>query len=307
MKLLFFTDLHITTNRPSSRKDDYIETISSKLDEMVSVSEEVDWVILGGDIFHRAKPNIEELSVFVNFISKVNEKGCKVITCPGNHDLIGYNYSKIKRTGIGFCDSLMKEKMILMSDNNTQMELGENIWLHFRPSSNKVQDNFMVQRLDGINLGLMHDMLVEKPFFDDYVLIDDFTTNLDAVFNGHYHPGHPPTLANGTFYINPGAMIRNTKKKSDIQRLPKYAIIYIYDETKDKDFVVSYFPFQSYNADVFVEDIQEEIKPFFENIEVKDPIGISAMDYIKIRANDFDLSSDARQALREIEAQVLDN
>ena len=302
MKILFFTDPHITNNRPIGRKDDYVDTISSKLEEMVALSSEMDYMIIGGDIFHRAKANIQELSIFVNFVNKIN-KACKLIVCPGNHDLLGYNYQKLDQTGIGLCDKFLPQ-LTLMHPDQAHVKLQDNVWLHFRPSTNKVQDNFMVQREEGINLGLMHDMLVEKPFFDDYVLIDDFNTNLDAVFNGHYHSGHPPAWTNQTFYINPGAMMRMTRGKSDTQRFPKYAIIYIYEKQKEKDFVVSYFPFQSYSADVFIDDIEEEIRPFFDNIEVKDPIGISAMDYINIRARDFNLSPAAQQALTEIKGQL---
>jgi len=303
LKILFFTDPHITTNRPIGRKDDYIATISSKLEEMVALSSEMDYMMIGGDIFHRAKANIQELSLFVNFVNRIDES-CQLIVCPGNHDLLGYNYDKMDQTGIGLCDKFLP-KLTLMQPDQAHHQLQDNVWLHFRSSTNKVQDNFMVQREEGINLGLMHDMLVEKPFFDDYVLIDDFNTNLDAVFNGHYHPGHSPLWKNQTFYINPGAMMRITRGKTDTQRLPKYAIIYIYEEQKDRDFVVSYFPFKSYNADVFIDDIEEEIRPFFNNIEVKDPIGISAMDYINIRARDFNLSPAAEQVLTEIKGQLL--
>ncbi len=313
MKILFFTDPHITTNRPIGRKDDYIATISSKLEEMVALSLEMDYMIIGGDIFHRAKANIQELSIFANFVNKIDESCCLYV-CPGNHDLLGYNYQKLDQTGIGLCDKFLSNMNLMSADKvhvklqnkrPKDRQLNNNIWLHFRPSTNKVQDNFMVQREEGINLGLMHEMLVEKPFFDDYILIDDFNTNLDAVFNGHYHSGHSPLWVNQTFYINPGSMMRMTRGKTDTKRIPKYAIIYIYEEQKERDFVVSYFPFQSYSSDVFIDDIEEEIRPFFNNIEVKDPIGISAMDYINIRARDFDLTPAAQEVLAEIKGQLL--
>ena len=51
-RLLFATDLHLRATRPISRLDpDYLGTLLDKLEQIRVMSENVDLVLLGGDIF----------------------------------------------------------------------------------------------------------------------------------------------------------------------------------------------------------------------------------------------------------------
>jgi len=297
MKILFFTDTHITSTTPSGRSDDYVSKISSKLEEISGRSSEVDLILNAGDIFHRAKPNLQEISILVNFSMGLK---CPMYTCAGNHDLIGYNYERLSDTGIGLSSRFLnKINLITPKDNYVELDSGVHLH-HIGMSSGSVAKEFMVQRREGANIGLVHDMLVEEPLFEDHILLKDFKTNLDIVFSGHYHMGYRSQKINGRGFVNPGSMMRMTRKKEDMERIPKYVIL----EVSPKQWkILEEVTFQVYEANVFIENIEDEIQPFFDSIDTSQAIGISAIEFLEQRAEEM-LSETAKVKFKELRRTV---
>ena len=110
--------------------------------------------------------------------------------------------------------------------------------------------------------------------------------------------GHPPIKENNTFYINTGAMMRTTRNKTDMNRLPKYAVI----EIKNGRLHCEYITFKCYQADVFEELPEIDLETFFSDIETKDKeIRVNAMDFLRNKMKETkSLSSNARTALNEM-------
>ena len=297
MKILFFTDIHITSTTPIGRSDDYTSKISSKLDEIVKRSSEVDVILNAGDIFHRAKPNLQEISILVDFSMRLE---CPMYACAGNHDLIGYNYERLRDTGIGLSSRFLKN-IHLITPSENYIKLGEGVHLHHvGMNTTGVVSDFFVDRLEGANIGLIHDMLVEEPHFEDHVLLKDFSTNLDLVFSGHSHMGYKTQKVNGRGFINPGSMMRMTRKKEDMERIPKYVML---DISPKQWKVLEEVPFQAYEANVFNENIEEEIQPFFDSIDTSQAIGISAIEFLEQRAEEM-LSEEAKIKFLELRRSV---
>ena len=92
--------------------------------------------------------------------------------------------------------------------------------------------------------------------------------------------------------------MRTTRNKTDMNRLPKYAMI----EIKEGKLHCEYKTFQAYKADVFEELPEVDLETFFSDIELKDKeVKINAMDFLKTKLNEnTSLSADARNALNEL-------
>ncbi len=89
MKVLLFSDLHLSDRAPSSCTDSYGDDLLDLLGETVAVAEQyqVDAVVWAGDIFHSKVParNSHRLVQKVLGIGKAYQRPWHIV--PGNHDL----------------------------------------------------------------------------------------------------------------------------------------------------------------------------------------------------------------------------
>lgn len=294
MRIVFFTDPHLSVKKPSCRKDDYHNTIKTKLDEIIQESMLSDYVISAGDIFDRYNPVIRTMNVFMNFIDKLH---CPLVLCAGNHDLQGNNYEQIESTGIGHvCRFFSDKKVVLLNIDRKKHSLSQNVDIWFKETDPvKSMEFFNIEKEKPINIGIIHDMVINNEFFDNFTLLEDFETNLDLLFNGHYHPGHEHRYINKTHFVNTGAMSRMSLGKSDTTRKPKYAIITVGEE--DRSIEVDYKSFSSYEKDVFHQVVKSSYQEFFDSIEEKE-IDNDVISFMFDESNK--LSESARNVLREI-------
>ena len=70
MKFLFFTDTHIRATNPTSRLDNYIETVEKKFMEVKDIinKNKVDFVLHGGDFFDRPDVPVKIVGKFANIL-----------------------------------------------------------------------------------------------------------------------------------------------------------------------------------------------------------------------------------------------
>jgi DNA repair exonuclease SbcCD nuclease subunit len=83
MKILFTADWHIKLGQKNVPKDWQINRYELLLNYLNS--ENVDLIIIGGDIFDRI-PSLDELNLYFNIISKLNSR---VLIYSGNHEILG--------------------------------------------------------------------------------------------------------------------------------------------------------------------------------------------------------------------------
>ena len=103
MKFLFFTDSHIRGTTPKNRKDNFYETLKTKLLEITNISKklDVDYILHGGDWFDRPdiSPSIvREFAIIIKTFEK------PIYTIAGNHDIYGHNPDTIGRTMLGLLE-----------------------------------------------------------------------------------------------------------------------------------------------------------------------------------------------------------
>ncbi len=293
MKILFFTDVHLVGKSNINRKDNLVETQIDKLQELVVESEKVDLVISCGDIFHKYDPSISTMMTFSNFVSQLKSY---FVLCPGNHDLHGYNYDSIEKTGLGYVSHFFSDKIKLLKDDNEIFNF-EDLTIHFKRTIDKKPiDEFIVERKTKHHIGLIHDMVFHQDFFGTAVEYKNFDTNLDVVFNGHIHHGHDPIFLNNTWFINTGSVSRMHKPNPYFD--VRYAIVDLGTEI-----TIDQKAFKASKEDVFVIHDKKEFTSFIDKIESQ-TIETNAIEYMFNNANK-DLSNDALQLLKTIYEKVV--
>ena len=100
MRLLFFTDTHIRGNTPRSRKDNILNTLFQKIEEIIDIAQQwqVDYILHGGDIFDR--PDISP-SIVRDVMKLFKRFNRPIYAVAGNHDLYGHNPQTLHRTMVG--------------------------------------------------------------------------------------------------------------------------------------------------------------------------------------------------------------
>lgn len=232
MKLLFLTDTHIRGTSPINRRDNFLEALELKLQEVIRIiiDEKVDFCLHGGDMFDR--PDISP--------SIVREVGIILKQCPvpiytvaGNHDIYGHNPSTVSRTMLGLLDGLGIVKLIAAGEKVILTKGNLKVQLTGQPFDYDLDKEgeygYLVEKTPGVNyaIHLVHGLLLEKPLFGSYTLIENILkTQADIVLAGHYHRGFSKVIrVEGKYFVNPGSLVRLEASLSEIKRTPQVALI----------------------------------------------------------------------------------
>lgn len=101
-------DLHIRTDTPLCRTDNFFAAIEKKIDFILALSKKHECpILMAGDLGHKAQwPNwlLEWL------ISKIDEQ--KIICIPGQHDLPNHRIDLFEKSGMGVLDAAKKVEAI---------------------------------------------------------------------------------------------------------------------------------------------------------------------------------------------------
>jgi DNA repair protein SbcD/Mre11 len=214
MRILFITDSHIRGNNPCSRKDDYAVSLREKHLEIGQIIKEqgIDVVIHGGDVFH--SPDASK-SLISEYIKIFRSWEVPIWTVTGSHDAIAYNEHTLPRTALG----VLIAADVVHPLESIPTELSPNILAVGINHSYRLDEdpqNYSLEKNDknSILIEVVHGMVVDKPFFDEYTLIKDIRTEADLVLCGHFHVGWEPQRMSGTLFINPGSLgrVENTER-----------------------------------------------------------------------------------------------
>ncbi|MBP2025506.1 metallophosphoesterase family protein [Peptoniphilus stercorisuis] len=244
MKLLYFTDTHIRGNNPKNRKDNFIETLKNKLNEVVdiSINENVDYILHGGDLFDRPDISIAVVSEFSQILQKFE---APIYIVSGNHDIFGHNQKTINRTMLGLLSSLnlvklVDENPIILEKDNIKVQLTANPY-SFNMEDESYKDKYKVlEKNKDVNymIHMVHGFLLDKPFIKGvpHTLISEITDTLaDITLAGHYHFGFKTINIDNKYFINPGSIVRISNSLEEIKRRPKVILIDLKDEISIKE------------------------------------------------------------------------
>ena len=239
MKLLYFTDTHIRGTNPKSRKDNFLDTLKEKFEELVKVTKEhkVDYVLFGGDLFDRPDVSPAIVKDFIGYFMSFPQP---VYAISGNHDVYGQNPSTINRTVLGLLDAIGILKLISMDEKLYIEKDGIRLQLTGCPYYYDLDVNrqgYIVDKKDcDYAINLVHGFLLDRPFIEGipYTLIDDICqkTCADITICGHYHTGFGIKKLEDKYFINPGSMSRVSNVSSEINRIPSYLLIDLGEDIK---------------------------------------------------------------------------
>lgn len=242
MKLLHFTDTHIKGIAPSGRIDDYTQSLYNKFCEVYEIAKKskVEAILFSGDLFDS---NIISLSVAKKFIDLIESKKIPFYVIFGNHDKRDNNregtlldYTASYTTYLKVLDELTLSNGTYIKGYEYEFGIEESIRRNGLKCPNKKDTNF--------SIALLHANLVPSKVHEaiSHVIYKDVKTDYDIVLIGHYHPyAEPVTIGKTTFY-NVGALSRNARKKSDIERIPSVLIIDTDNKKIDKIELTKYVP-----------------------------------------------------------------
>lgn len=240
MRLLYFTDSHIRGTSPKNRKDNVVDTLENKFDEISQICNyyDVDYILHGGDLFDRPDVSISIVSKFAKIL---NEIDIPIYMVCGNHDIYGHNPNTINRTMLGLFNAIdmvnvIKEgDVIYLNKNDIVVQLtGQPYTYDIDDEKNRFK--YMVSSVgDNVDysIHMVHGMLLDRPFIQGipYTLIDDIKdTKADITLAGHYHFGFNTVKIEDKYFINPGSLIRITNSLQEIERIPQVVLIQLEDE-----------------------------------------------------------------------------
>lgn len=234
IKTIFFTDVHITGRNPRSRKDNFLDTVLDKLNQIVVLSKEknCDFVLFGGDLFDTPSISNAVAGRCANILRKFD----RLIGIAGNHDLFGNNIENIKSTQLGLfekaglIDLLYKGEKLIVNKGNLKLQI-TGTPSHFGIDEDNIENDYVVTEiLDNVDksIHIVHGMLMEKQFNPHMkvVTIDSIChTKADLTLVGHYHRGFKPVNVDGRYFANPGSLSRVSADVGEINR--KVGVFYI--------------------------------------------------------------------------------
>src|SRR3712207_5162886 len=85
MRLLHTSDWHLGRSLPGTDLLREQEAVMTQLAAVVA-AEEVDVVIVAGDVYDRAVPSADATTVLDRALTRIRAAGAQVVLIPGNHD-----------------------------------------------------------------------------------------------------------------------------------------------------------------------------------------------------------------------------
>jgi len=230
-KFLYFTDLHYGSN-PVSRKDNYNESLLSKLIFILKLARKNKCVVLhGGDLFD--KPNIKMTDMLRLMSIFKDYSDVRFISLRGNNNHDGHLEQSPLRL-------LELAGLIETSDDLNFIEF-PNTRIHF--ADNNTDPNIMMEPnfTDKLNILMTHHIIVEKPTIYKHFLISELKTDADIVLIADYHPYQGIIeREDGVTFVSPGATARRKHTKHEINRVPKCIFIKSDGKLKEIDFPVQH-------------------------------------------------------------------
>ena len=231
MRVIYLTDTHIKSDTPETRKDNFLDTVSHKLQEVAALCRDlqVDFVIHGGDLFDQPHPDQASLELMHRFLK---ELVIPFYCVAGNHDLVNQQLSSLR---VAALSSLAANNFILLqpgektylSDGNCVIQLsGQHFYAGIDRSNNGAA--YIVKKVAcDFAIHVVHGMLLPKAFSEQVActLISDIvSTEADFTLGAHAHLGYEVEL-DGKYFINPGSLVRLTNLPRETTRRPQVLLL----------------------------------------------------------------------------------
>ena len=282
-KVLFVGDVHLSPRTPSSRKDDYSETILNKVKSLLPISKQndVSHIIFLGDLFNTKHMTLPYFIKCFQVFKELKDAGISLHLIIGNHDIY-YN-----------SDSTMQDspiQLLLDADlfNNTSFTI-DDVYIQL------VNYTTITQDLPKAPTD-KYSILVGHYFFNigfgdtEHTISKEQAEDLkyNSYMLGHDHTPYDPIILSNYSVYRPGSLSRGTSVSCQINRDEINVILF---DTITKQYtniplthiISSRDVFKESNliAKVSMSDIDESLQELLQSL-------------------DFDNSSDIAETLNQI-------
>ena len=299
MKLLHYTDTHLSGVVPKHRIDDFPRTMIEKLRETYAVAESsgCDFVTFGGDFFNSHR--IFSYEIISDAIDIIGGSSLKTYCCVGEHDLYGHSPDTFSTSTLAFfvrhCPN-----MVIIRD---PIDLGD-VCLH---AKHECENTFeaMKRPVDKSKLNILvcHELITDKAAMFDVINTSSLKPcPYDLVVSGDLHCGFAPHEVGDTWFVNPGSLAR--RALDDSYRWPQVAIVEIEksklptieirrlecakagDEVFGEGIAEIARKAEDFNGTVFTEEMMEfeaasvDIHELIQKVGVKSSIRKEVLDYL---------------------------
>lgn len=229
---------------PRSRKDNYTEALFRKLKEVVEIAfvNNVHWVVLTGDVFHKKEPSRVPYFLTSRLIDLFNHFHCPVFTALGNHDIqatpsnwLSQPIGVLVRAG---AVNALWEQPVGIRINNWYIEMTSPLYTYDCDGPSRVNYYGVETKQQHYHIRVVHGMLLppDMTFFGEFTRISDLVELLpgDGYSNlanlylaGHYHDflGEFWSTDASVKVVNPGALMRGSIDGFNLCRVPQVALI----------------------------------------------------------------------------------
>ena len=198
-RILHTADLHLGAEYKSFQQRSFdlqqeaFNALEKLVDYVINPSNEIDILIIAGDLFDSHQPDRPLVEKVRNLLSKVTDKNIKLYILPGNHDSYSYKNSIYRTT-------TFPGKII----NNPDFKLIDEISIRGQPvliysgiyeinnPTKRILEDFKIGQKAGAHIGILHGTLelreIEVPERDLPFSYEEFShTGLNYLALGHFH------------------------------------------------------------------------------------------------------------------------
>jgi len=219
MKILLFSDFHISGRNPRSRIDNYYQSCLQKFEEILFLSKDCDYIISAGDLLD--SPVVAN-TIVDDLLDRIDKNKKDFFVIFGNHELQNYNLEASKATSLAHMIRRSKYVKHLneLEDKNCYIK-GYDC---FFENEYKLKEEGLFHNSKKENtIAILHQFVTIKSFIQSvaHVVAKDIMNNYSLIVNSHYHIQFDEII-NKCRFLNLGSIGRTAINE---QHSPQVAII----------------------------------------------------------------------------------
>lgn len=218
MKILLFSDMHISGRNPRSRTDLYYQSSLLKFEEILTLSKDCDCIISCGDLFD--SPVVAN-TIVDDLLDRIDSNKKDFHNIFGNHDLQNYNLETSKATSLAH---MIRRSKYVKHLNEIE---DKNIYIKGYDCSfeaeYKLKEEGLFHTSKKKSIAIIHQFVTLKSFIQSvaHIVAKELKTNYNVIWNSHYHLPFDSEVNNHRF-INLGSIGRTSINE---QHEPQVAIL----------------------------------------------------------------------------------
>ena len=236
INLVWRTDVHLSDRAPSSRTDDWADTVFDKLGQVRDLAREVNAAAIldGGDFFHIKSPTRNSHALVHRTAEHHADYPCPVYCTPGNHDSVYGDYAFLPQQPLGVLFSTGVYKRLYDEHEAVFTHEGVTVRVVGIPYHGTTYDmerfTSIVKGDEDVLICVAHVLASHRggTMFEgeDIVKYADLVdTAPDVYMFGHWHKNQGVEEIGGKQFVNIGSLTRGSLSQDNLDRVPAAAVL----------------------------------------------------------------------------------